>query len=35
VKTLTEGYGGEIRAEDNDRGGSTFVVELPVAEPGT
>lgn len=29
VREIVEGYGGDIRIEDNDPEGSTFVVELP------
>ncbi|SDX67106.1 ATP-binding protein [Halobellus clavatus] len=29
VRTLIEGYGGDIRIEDNDSTGTTFVVRLP------
>jgi PAS domain S-box-containing protein len=32
VRTLVEGYGGEIRVEDNDPTGSVFVVSLPIAD---
>jgi PAS domain S-box-containing protein len=31
VGTLVEGYGGEVRVEDNDPEGSVFTVELPAA----
>lgn len=31
VRTLVDGYSGDVRVEDNDLGGSTFVVELPRA----
>lgn len=32
VETLVEGYGGDVRVEDNEPRGTVFVVELPVAE---
>ncbi len=32
VKSLVEGYGGEVRVEDNDPEGSVFVVRLPVSD---
>lgn len=32
VQTLVEGYGGEVRIEDNDPHGSVFIVELPRAD---
>ncbi|MFC7116011.1 PAS domain S-box protein [Natronoarchaeum sp. GCM10025703] len=32
VRTLVDRYGGDIRVEDNDSGGATFVVELARAE---
>ncbi|WP_435185978.1 ATP-binding protein [Halobellus sp. EA9] len=32
VRTLVEGYGGDIRVEDNDPTGTTFVVTLPPAD---
>jgi PAS domain S-box-containing protein len=31
VKTLVEGYGGDVRIEDNDPKGAVFVIELPRA----
>ena len=30
--TLVDGYGGEVRVEDNDPRGTVFSVELPLAE---
>ena len=32
VRSLTEGYGGEVWVEDNDPEGSVFVVQLPIAD---
>ena len=32
VQTLVDQYGGDVWAEDNEPGGSVFVVELPIAE---
>jgi len=32
VQTLVDRYDGVVRAEDNDRGGTTFVVEFPLAD---
>jgi PAS domain S-box-containing protein len=32
VKTLVEGYGGDVWVEDNDSGGAVFNVELPKAD---
>ncbi len=34
VRTLVEGYGGSVRVEDREGGGSVFVVELELAPPG-
>jgi PAS domain S-box-containing protein len=31
VQTLVDGYGGDVRVEDNDPGGAVFVVDLPKA----
>jgi PAS domain S-box-containing protein len=33
VRTLVEGYGGDVWVEDNDPDGAVFVVELPKASP--
>lgn len=32
VRSLVEGYGGEVRVEDNEPEGSVFVVQLPIAD---
>jgi PAS domain S-box-containing protein len=32
VETLVDRYGGDVRVEDNEPGGSVFVVELPVID---
>jgi signal transduction histidine kinase len=31
-RTLVDRYGGDVRVEDNDSGGATFLVEPPRAE---
>jgi PAS domain S-box-containing protein len=33
VESLVDSYGGEVRVEDNDPTGASFVVTLPTAEP--
>lgn len=35
VDSMVDEYGGDVRVEDNEMGGATFVVELPLAEAAT